>query len=107
MLAGLLTEGRACLAEPILAELLVGARGERERGVLLDLGASAPVLALDRPTWVAAGDLGHAWRTRGRTLSLVDCLIAALARREGLPVWTLDADFEPLAEGGELRLYAP
>ena len=71
-LIDLLERDAVVLVDPIVAELLYGARGERERGAVLDLGRGVRRATLDLDLWIASGDLGQAWRARGRTLSLVD-----------------------------------
>jgi predicted nucleic acid-binding protein len=105
VLVDLVERDAIVIVEPIVAELLHGARSERERTVLLDLARGSRRARLDLDTWIACGELGRAWRARGRTLSIVDCLIAAVAIRDDLPLWTLDEDFEPLAQEGALRRF--
>ena len=104
--ARLLRQGEAAYVDPIVAELVYGARGERERSVILDLAVTARRFPLGSAAWLAAGDLGRRWRARGRTLSLVDRLLVAVCREHNVPLWTLDADFQPLATAGELTLHA-
>ena len=101
----LMETGRVAIVDPIVTELLYGARGRRERDVILDLANGAERLELSGATWIAAGDLGKAWRSRGRTLSVVDCLLAAACREHSTPLWTLDRDFAVLAEEGEIELF--
>ena len=107
LLSGLIERDTVVLIDPIIAELLYGVRGDRERAVILDLARGVRRATLDLDTWIACGDLGQAWRAKGRTLSIVDCLIAVVAIREGLLLWTLDEDFEPLVREGSLRRFSP
>lgn len=104
-LLDLLERDAVVLVDPIVAELLYGTRGERERAVVLDLARGVRQASIDLDLWVATGDLGRTWRARGRTLSIVDCLIAAAALRDGLALWTLDEDFAPLFNDGALRRF--
>jgi len=102
-----LIEGeRVAIVPPIVAELLYGARGERERLVIRDLARGAEVLDCTLDAWLSAGEVGRRWRERGRILSPVDCLLAAVCEQHALALWTLDADFEPLFERGEIRRFA-
>lgn len=107
VLVDLLERDAVVLVDPIVAELLYGVRTEPERAVVLDLAAGTRSLPVDLQTWIASGDLGRSWRSRGRTLSLVDCLLATVAMREGCPLWTLDEDFAPLVAVGELIRFQP
>ncbi len=107
LLAEMLDDDSAVVVDVTIAELLVGVRGDRERRVILDLAGSARRASLDLHTWIAAGDLARQWREKGRTLSLADCLLAVVARRDRLPLWTLDDDFEPLVVDGVLTRFKP
>lgn len=106
-LARAIADDEVVTVEPILAELLYGVRSERERQVVLDIASAVRSIPLARAHWIAAGDLGRRWRGKGRTLSLVDALLAAAAAAEGLALWTLDGDFEPLFEAAEVRRFQP
>lgn len=106
-LIDLLERDAVVLVDPILTELIYGARGQRERAAILDLGRGVRRAALDLDLWIASGDLGQAWRARGRTLSVIDCLIAATAIRDELALWSLDEDFDPLVREGTLRRFTP
>ena len=96
-----LDEGRPlATADPVVMELLAGARDEAHAQQLRRM-----LLSFDcRPT-AALGDfeeaarIYRACRGGGRTVrSLTDCLIAAVALRDGLSVLTADCDFEAIAE---------
>lgn len=106
-LGDVVAQDGALLIAPVLSELLVGARGDRERDRVLALSGAVRHARLDTDLWIAAGDLGRHWRERGRTLGAVDLALAAVARRDDLALWTLDRDFEPLFEGGAVRRYLP
>jgi predicted nucleic acid-binding protein len=88
----LIEEERAALCDVVLAEIRIGLR-EEERAKVMSLLEAIPVLPLAREDWASAGDLGAALRTRGRTVPLTDLLIAALCRRTGAAVLTLDGHF--------------
>lgn len=106
-LAAMVAEARVAVAPVVLAELLYGAVTERERATIRDLAEGARIVEPDVDTWLAAGDLGRSLRSRGRTLSITDCVLAAVARREDLPLWTLDRDFDPLVEEGLIVAWRP
>jgi predicted nucleic acid-binding protein len=93
--------------EVIIAELLHGVRTAQERAAVLDLAGGTRSARVDRDTWIQSGDLGRLWRSRGRTLSLIDCMIATVAMRDGHELWTLDNDFAPIAAEGSLVRFVP
>jgi predicted nucleic acid-binding protein len=106
-LVDLLERDAVVLIDPIIAELLYGVRTDQERAVVLDLAGGTRAARVDRDTWIASGDLGRLWRSRGRTLSLVDCVIATVAMRERCALWTLEEDFAPLVSDGSLLRFVP
>lgn len=92
--------------EPVVMELLSGVRGQREHARM-----RARLLALPRLSvrgladFEAAADLYRSCRARGATVRrLIDCLIAAVAIREGASVLHSDSDFEILARHTRLRV---
>lgn len=88
------------VTEPIVFELLMGAdsdaHAEKLRRFLVsfDLRPSKGVRDAER-----AADIYRACRRAGRTIrSSVDCMVGAVALRDGLPVLSADRDFEAIAE---------
>lgn len=86
------------ITEPVAMELLAGARPQSLASLEL-LVAGLPVVGveplLDFP---AAAGAYRAARAGGATVrSLVDCLIAVVAVRHGVPLLHRDADFDVLA----------
>ena len=95
--ADLIERDQAILAGPVMAELLRGVRGSKEAVQLKTLLGALPYVEVQRPDWEAAGKSLRELRSRGLTLALTDAVIAAVASRHGLPVLTLDKDFEHLS----------
>ncbi|MBK5222493.1 MAG: PIN domain-containing protein [Acidimicrobiia bacterium] len=95
--------------DPILFELTVGARGPARVAELRSLLLSGPMLAVEGVgDWEAAARLHRAARAQGLTVrSTVDCLIAAVAIRTGVPVMARDRDFVTLAQVSDLELLVP
>jgi predicted nucleic acid-binding protein len=95
--ADLVERDQAILAGPVMAELLRGVRGSKEAAQLKTLLGALPYVEVQRLDWEAAGKSLRELRSRGLTLALTDAVIAAVASRYGLPVLTLDKDFEHLS----------
>lgn len=106
-LVALIERDALVVIDVIIAELLYGVRTTQERAAVLDLAGGTRSALVDRDTWIQSGDLGRLWRSRGRTLSLVDCMIATVAMRDGYALWTLDEDFAPLTSEGGLVRFVP
>jgi predicted nucleic acid-binding protein len=91
--------------EPVILELLAGAKGRREHARM-----RASLLALPRlpvrglVDFEAAADLYRACQARGAVVRrLLGCLIAAVAIRENATVLHNDRDFTTLAQHTRLR----
>lgn len=78
----------------ILAEFRQGCKTKAE--VELLLGAMRPLAYIEahRALWLLAGEIVAGGAARGHKLELGDCLIAAIALREGCAVFTLDQNFK-------------
>ena len=91
-----LSDDTALICGVVMAELLQGAKGNKERQQLDFLFANVPCLNLEPADWIAAGTFLQSLRARGITLPLTDAVIAAIAQRCGVPVLTIDAHFQHL-----------
>jgi len=94
--------------ETVMMEILAGARDERHAGELRRF-----LLSLDYRPLVGLADFEQAasiyriCRRGGDTVrSLADCLIAAVALREGLSILAYDRDFEAIARHTGIELHS-
>lgn len=90
----LLRKGEVATSGLVAAELRRGARSPAQVAAILDAMAPLIYLEADQATWLRAGELAAEGVARGRRLEIGDCLLAALAMREGCLLFTLDRDFE-------------
>ncbi|MGH9277445.1 MAG: type II toxin-antitoxin system VapC family toxin [Acidimicrobiales bacterium] len=89
--------------DPILMEVLAGARDESHLTDLRRLLARAAVVAVEPTDYEAAAALYRGCRRQGETVrKLIDCLIAAIAIRAETPVLHADSDFDVLARHSAL-----
>jgi len=86
------------LAQPVLAELLIGARDERQSEELKKKLGALPLLEVGGQVWDQAASLGFRLRRRGRTVPLVDLLIAASALEGSCVLAHRDEHFEVVRE---------
>jgi len=93
--------------DPVRMEVLAGARDEQHLEGLRRLLARASLLATEPGDYEHAATLYRACRHRGETVrKLTDCLIAAVAIREGVTVLHADADYQVLARHTPLQVEA-
>jgi hypothetical protein len=92
----------------VLTELLLGAEDDIEAArVLRVLTPHLEGPPLTRPTYLEAARIYRACRAKGVTIrSTIDCLIAALAILDDLPLLAKDGDFDHIARHTKLRLAA-
>jgi predicted nucleic acid-binding protein len=97
----------AC-TDPIVMEILAGARDEVDRDRLRRLLYGLEFLAVEGPAdYESAAELYRACRGGGETpRKLTDCLIAAVAIRSGVELLCEGADFLAIARHAPLRLVA-
>lgn len=101
--------GRLAVTEPVVMELLAGAPNEGAAAELQRFLAARRFVHVeglgDHET---AAELYRTCRRAGRTLRhQVDCLIAAVAIRSGVPLIHCDTDFDFIARHSPLEIYEP
>ena len=94
------------ICSPVSMQVLAGARSESHLRSLRELTARAVTLKVDPIDYEDAAALYRHCRQRGRTVrNLMDCLIAAVAIRNDVPVLHADSDFDVMARHTALRIY--
>ncbi len=88
----------------VLMEILQGIRSETELKKTKDCLDELPCLSMERATFEEAARMYRTLRKTGVTIRKpMDCLIAAVAMQNGLPLLHNDRDFLPLIECFGLR----
>jgi predicted nucleic acid-binding protein len=102
----LIREDRVAITEVVVMELLAGARPGSELHELRSRLVALPILPLDGlADFEEAALLYRLCRAGGETVrDLRDCLIAAVAIREGASVLHNDSDFDVLGRHTGLRI---
>ena len=97
--------GRIAICAPIQMEILAGARDERHLQDLRRLLARAQTLSTSPTDYEDAAAIYRTCRRSGETVrKLIDCLIAAHAIREQIPILHSDSDFEAIARHTQLQV---
>ncbi len=89
---------------PVIMEYIRGARSAEDLDFLTERIVSLECLDVDQQTWVTAGRISNQLIRTGQTLTDLDVVIAAVAIRHDIPLYTLDRGFDRIPE---LRLYQP
>src|SRR3989338_10363915 len=82
----------------VLAELLRGAKSEKEIELIKDLASEVKILKETESTWQDAGILSNKLRRQGKNLPLIDCYLAVLAKENKARILTLDKHFPVIVE---------
>lgn len=93
----LLDRGEVATCGPVVAELLAGADGEVAERMWVTL-SSMSWARLASSDWQLVGTIAHRLRQAGQALPLTDLAIAVAATRAGYVLWSLDSDFERIAQ---------
>ncbi len=92
---------------PVIQEVLQGLRPTLRADAFRDAFLALPVLTdpLPKSLFLAASDIYRVGRDKGRTIrSSTDCLIAAIAIENRVPVWHRDRDFDAIATFTTLQI---
>ncbi len=99
---------RFAVCGPVVQEVLQGLRPDaasaKARNALLAMPRLSEPLPL--ALFLDAAEIHQEGRRRGVTIrSSADCLIAAIAIANGVPVWHKDRDYEQIARYTSLRIF--
>ncbi len=100
------SRGDIAVTEPVVMELLAGARSKRElRATRVRLLSFTMLRVQDLVTYERASAVWRACRLAGEPVrNTLDCLIAAVAIREGASILHADRDFDVIARHTDLRV---
>ncbi len=100
----LMTEAEICVPKIVLAELLQGAKSEREIKTIESFFGAFIIVDQGEHTWVNAGKLAYLLKRKGKTVNLADCYIAAIAHEQQCAILTLDEHFKDIREAIAITL---
>lgn len=98
---------RVAVTDPVVMEVLAGARDDRHLHDLRALLGRAVLLRAETADYLSAAVLYRQCRQHGETVRrLIDCLIGSVAIREGAAVLHHDEDFDVLARHTALKVHS-
>lgn len=89
----------------VLAELMHGAKSNREISVIGGFLEAFQVIDQSGETWLKAGRLAYDLKKKGRTVHLTDCYLAVLALENDCQVFTLNRHFEEIEDLAGIKLW--
>lgn len=103
--SGLMDDKRICCAGIVLAELIQGAKSEKEIEILRDFRHVFEFLDESVDLWQAAGELSNTLQRKGKSVGLSDCYLAASAKSHQVKILTLDKHFNVIKGVTGIGLY--
>jgi predicted nucleic acid-binding protein len=100
----LLAGDGVCVPKIVLAELVQGAKSEREISTIEDFFDAFTILDQSPETWLKAGRLSRELKMREKTIHLLDCYIAVIAKENACAILTLDDHFKEIQKVMPLTL---
>jgi predicted nucleic acid-binding protein len=88
----------------VIAELIQGAKSEREVAVIEEFVDAFHIVDQGEDTWIKAGKLSYSLKKKGRNINLSDCYIAVIAQEHDCHIFTLDKHFEEIQKFADIRL---
>jgi predicted nucleic acid-binding protein len=87
-----------CVPRIILAELMQGAKSEKELSVIAEFMGAFSIIDQTDQTWIKAGRLSYELRKKGKNVNLTDCYIAVIAQENSCTLFTLDRHFKDIRQ---------
>ena len=97
----ILSEGMACISEPILLELWNGVGSEDERKKIKFIQDRIPLLPCNASVYQAGYNLADKMRASGITAPAIDILIFAVSQEYNVDILSLDKHFLKLQKYGK------
>ena len=101
----LIKDNRLAICDLIKVELLQGVKSEDAFEELRLELETLYDLIMDKKTWDEAARLAYSLRRKGKTVPLIDVLIASMAIRHALPLLHQDRHFDTIASISSLNIY--
>lgn len=102
----LIDNSRICCTGIVLAELIQGAKSQKELDVLKEFLHVFDFLPDSTELWEKAGELSFSLRQKGKTVGLSDCYISAIVNLNKVTLLTLDKHFEIIKKEIEIKHYS-
>ena len=102
----LMDDDRICCIGLILAELMQGAKSEKELNTIKEFLHVFDFLPESIDIWEDAGELSFVLQRKGVTVGLSDCYISVVTQSANAKLLTLDKHFSAIQKEITLNLYS-
>jgi predicted nucleic acid-binding protein len=92
----LLNYAHICVPKVVIAELIQGAKSEKEIAVIKEFFEAFTVIDHTESTWEQAGRLSFSMKRKGITINLIDCYLAITAQENNCKLFSLDEHFSSI-----------
>ncbi len=100
----ILSENEVYVPKIVMAELIQGAKSEREISVIKDFIDAFHVIDQKEDSWIKAGRLSYNLKKKGKAINLTDCYISVIAQEHDCKIFTLDEHFKEIQKITNLDL---
>jgi tRNA(fMet)-specific endonuclease VapC len=91
-----LTHSHVYVPKVVIAELIQGAKTDKEIAVIEEFVHAFTVIDQTADTWLKAGRLSFSMKKKGITVHIIDCYIAMLADEHNCIIFSLDEHFKSI-----------
>ena len=88
----------------VIAELIQGAKSEKEISVIEDFFNAFHIIDQEDGTWLNAGRLAYNLKKKGKPLNLTDCYISVISQENKCKIFTLDKHFKDIQKTINIQL---
>lgn len=92
----ILTNAEVYVPKSVIAELIQGAKSEKEISVIKEFVNAFHLIDQSEDTWSKAGKLSYTMKRKGITANLMDCYLAIIAQENNCKILTLDRHFKDI-----------
>ena len=100
----LLTSAHICVPKVVIAELIQGAKSEKEIAVIKEFFEAFTIIDHTESTWEQAGRLSFSMKRKGITINLIDCYLAITAQENNCKLFSLDEHFSSIKKFTTLEI---
>ncbi|MEW6408859.1 MAG: PIN domain-containing protein [Nitrospirota bacterium] len=103
-LENLLSDSQIFVPKIVIAGLIQGAHSEKEIAVIANFLDAFKIVDQKEDTWLKAGKLSFGIRKKGKSVNLIDCYIAVIAKEHRCSIYTLDRHFNDISKELGIKL---
>ena len=100
----ILSENEVYVPKIVIAELIQGAKSEKEISIIEDFLDAFHIVDQKEDTWLKAGRLSSDLKKKGKTINLFDCYITAIAQEHECKIFTLNRHFKEIQSIADISL---